>query len=300
MIDRAALLVSWSGHMLAVRSSLPLVVAALLWVSGLAVSQVDVRPGVGKKESAVEPSALAVQVPPHGKCKFQVAVQPERLMPGQSGRARIIMVLQEDSVMEAPATLSITLAERRDGQPPSKLSIETAFVHPPQMSTVAEGYRGRLVYDNVAVIDLPVVMSAEATLGSRPSVDVLCDFTLHRGATGKLFGTYSNSITISCEVGDASTPAVQPASVRNAPRASRPPSSDQQSRDPAQRTATSRESLSGSVATSAAGGTQETRATPGDRPGLGATETSSGLLLWVVGVGCVIAVLLVIAQVRKR
>ena len=262
--------------------------------------QVDSGQGSEKKVPAAERSALAVQIPPHGKCKFQVSVQPERLMPGQSGRARIIMVLQEDSVMEAPATLSITLAELVDGQARPKLSIEPAVMHPPQLSSVAEAYRGRPVYDNVAVIDLPLTMSPEATLGSMQSVDVLCDFTLHRGSTGALYGTYSNTITISCEVGDASTPPVQFGQGRNAPPTSRSPSPGQTPSDPSPRVADPAEPLRGSVATPDARDAEENWTTEDDRPVLEARQTSSSLLVWVVGGGCLVAVLLLLAQVRKR
>jgi len=179
------------------------------------------QPSSVKAESDVIRPGVPVEIPPHGQCRFEVSVSPDKLLAGQTGKVKIVMVLQADSVMEEPTDLVIALPEDRDGEDHSMLSLGGARVHPPQPSQLAAAYRGRQVYDNWAVVELPVTMSAEARLGSRQSIDVEASFRLHQASTGMLFGDYRHRITISCEVGASLDPAVEQAAAGRAVRTDR-------------------------------------------------------------------------------
>jgi hypothetical protein len=149
-----------------------------------------------------------VKVAAHGQCRFTVSVAPAKLLAGQAGTVSIVMILEADSVMESATDFRI---EYHDAAVAAKslLRLGTAQIMAPRPAKLAAAYRGRLVYDNWAKIELPIAMAAEAPLGSIQTIDIDAHFRLHDGSTGALFGDYCNALTIACEVGAVADPAVR-------------------------------------------------------------------------------------------
>ncbi len=174
--------------------------------------QADRVLGAGSKSDANWPDpGKPVEIAPPGQCQFDVSVHPEKLMPGQTGTVRIVMILQGDSVMESAADLRIARPDPH-GDTKSLLALGPATIRPPQPANLAAAYRSRQVYDNWAVVELPVTMSPAAPLGSLQSIEIDALFRLHEGSTGRRFGEYQSPLLIACEVGAVPDPAVRPTS----------------------------------------------------------------------------------------
>jgi hypothetical protein len=167
-------------------------------MAGTAAKPVSDAPDPGKP----------VELPPHGQCRFDISLSPNRLMAGQTGLAKIVMVLEGDSVVESAANLRIVLPEGHDPAQ-SLLALGPGTILPPQPASLAPAYRGRLVYDNCAVVELPITMSSVAPSGSLQSIEIEARFRLHEGSTGRLFGEFRNPLLITCEVGSVADPAIQ-------------------------------------------------------------------------------------------
>lgn len=153
-------------------------------------------------------NGIPVVVAPHGQCRFAVSIAPAKLMAGQAGTVSIVMILEADSVMESATDLRIGYHDA-EAAAKSLLQLGAAQIVAPRPAQLATAYRGRLVYDNWAKIELPIAMAAEAPLGSIQTIDVDAQFRLHDGSTGALFGEYCNTLTIACEVGLVRDPAVR-------------------------------------------------------------------------------------------
>lgn len=151
---------------------------------------------------------LPVDLAPRGRCRFEVSVVPSRILPGRTGTARIVMVLEDDSVLQSAADIAVVVAEDAAAAP-SSLRVGPATVQPPTAASLAPAYVGRPAYDDWALIEVPVTVAEDAPVGSKQSLAVEVRFRLHEGATGRLFGAYESLLTIACEVGAAPAAATQ-------------------------------------------------------------------------------------------
>lgn len=159
-----------------------------------------------------------------GHCRFDGAIQPRRLMPGQTGKLILTMMLEGDSVMTAPSSLSLKAAQ-------GGMTLGAWSMLPAQPGRIASAYMGQPVYDNWAVIEATVTMPSEARLGEKRSAVLDLEFDLHSGSTGQSLGHFRDSVTVPCEVGVAlnpnvvSLPSTQSASGSTQPQAAttRPP-----------------------------------------------------------------------------
>jgi len=151
-----------------------------------------------------------------GFCRFDAAIVPKRLMPGQTGTMLVTMVLEGDSVMPSPAPLSVK-AFTNGGMQAGSWSIR-----PAQQAKVAKAFEGQQAYDNWAVIEMPVTMATTAQVGSRQSVTVELEFELVSGSNGAKLGKFDNRLSVTCEVGLNANPVVaaaaQPPSQPAAPQ----------------------------------------------------------------------------------
>jgi hypothetical protein len=138
-----------------------------------------------------------------GYCRIEVAVRPGRLLPGQSGTAVVTMILEGDAVMVAPATVDVHAAA---GGP---LQFGTATLSPPERGRLAKFFRGQPVYDNWAVLHVPVTMSANVPLGSKQVAGLDLAFDLANGTTGQPIGRFAERATVSVEVGAVKDPQVR-------------------------------------------------------------------------------------------
>jgi hypothetical protein len=168
-----------------------------------------VLPGTNEKmETAPIAAGVPVAIAPHGQCRFEVSVAPGKLMAGQSGTATVVMVLESDSVLESAADLRLVPPAAGHANE-SLLALGLAAVQPPRPSHLAAAYRGRHVYDNCVVVEIPITMAATAPFGSTQSIDLEARFRLNEGATGRSFGEFSYPLTIACEVGSVPDPVLQ-------------------------------------------------------------------------------------------
>ena len=136
-----------------------------------------------------------------GHCRFDGTIQPRRLMPGQTGKLILTMMLEGDSVMPAPSTLSLKGAQ-------GGMAIGSWSMLPAQPGRIAPAYMGQPVYDNWAVIEATVTMPSEARLGEKRSAVLDLEFDLSSGSTGQSFGHFRESVSVPCEVGVALNPNV--------------------------------------------------------------------------------------------
>lgn len=216
---------------------------------------------------------MPVEVGPHGRCRFEVSVAPDRLMPGQTGTARIVMVLEDDSVLQSADELQVVVPE-----PPAEgtchLTLGPAKVHPPKAATVATAYRGRAAYDEWVLVELPVTMSSHAPMGSTQSAAVEVRFRLHEGSTGRRFGEYQSPLSIVCEVGVSPNPAA--AAVQPSPVSEGVPATGRALR-PAPHPGTSAEPAgTGLAAATPSPGTLEEPRTPDEEQGWLSTSEGAG------------------------
>jgi len=141
---------------------------------------------------------------PKGHCRFELSIRPEKLLPGQSGKGKVLMIFQGDAVLEESANFQMDSLQTQ-----SLLSVGPMTRLPASLSTVAEAYRGRPVYDNWAIMEFPVTMSPDAPLGSKQTHTIKANFELHDGKTGQSIGEYEQRLTFSCEVGAKADPFVR-------------------------------------------------------------------------------------------
>ncbi|MGE3172292.1 MAG: hypothetical protein AB7O97_06665 [Planctomycetota bacterium] len=136
-----------------------------------------------------------------GRCRFDGSFQPKRLMPTQTGKLLVTMVLQADAVMAAPASVQVTSLG-------NSVTIGAVRVSPPTNGTVAEAYLGKPVYDNWALLEIDVTMPPDAKLGEKRTAVLQIEFDLNEGATGKPLGHFRERVSYACEVGVDANPVV--------------------------------------------------------------------------------------------
>lgn len=136
-----------------------------------------------------------------GHCRFDGSVQPRRLLPGQSGKLLVTMMLEGDSVMLGPEALKVTPAA-------GSMAVDSWKLLPPTVARIAHAYKGRPVYDNWAVIEGTVSMPADARLGEKRNVVLQLEMDLHSGTNSEFFGHFVETVTVPCEVGVTANPVV--------------------------------------------------------------------------------------------
>ena len=136
-----------------------------------------------------------------GHCRFDGAVQPRRLLPGQSGTLKVTMMLEGDSVMLSPEALKVTPAA-------GSMAVDSWKLLPPTVARISHAYKGRPVYDNWAVIEGTVTMPADARLGEKRNVVLQLEMDFHSGTNSEFLGHFVESVTVPCEVGVSANPVV--------------------------------------------------------------------------------------------
>lgn len=137
-----------------------------------------------------------------GHCRFDGAVQPKRLLPGQTGTLLVTMMLEGDSVMTSPSTLTLQ-------EVPGSIPIGQWSLRPPTQGRVAQAYLGQPVYDNWAVMEVSVSMPSESRLGEKRNVVLALEFDLHSGSTGQPLGHFRENYSVAVEVGASAKPGIQ-------------------------------------------------------------------------------------------
>lgn len=156
---------------------------------------------VGKGEMA--PKQVNIVHGARGHCRFDLAADPARLAPGQSGLLKLTMVLEGDAVLLAPANLQPSFAPNQ-----GPLTLGSFSVRPATTAKVAAAYRGQQVYDNYAIVEIPVTMAPTAQMGGKFPVSVAFQFELYHGTQAVPLGNFTDSARTEIECGIAPNPNV--------------------------------------------------------------------------------------------
>ena len=140
-----------------------------------------------------------------GQCRFVAAMRPPKLLPGQSGTLLVTAILQGRSVLPAPSQVRMT-----QRTPPDFLTLGDMTARPAPVGTIHEGYRGRPVYENTAVFEVPVTVSSKAKLGDKVSVAVDLEFDIHDGDSTRAVGRFIERVKAEFEVAPYVDPPVAP------------------------------------------------------------------------------------------
>jgi hypothetical protein len=154
-----------------------------------------------------------------GMCRFIAAMKPQKLMPGQTGTMVVTAVLNGQAVIPFPAPVEM-LGARRQGI----VDLGELAIRPAEPGTLQTAYQGRPVYDNFAVLEIPVVMSPDAQLGKKQQVAVELRFDIYDGSTAQPIGRFVDRVQSEVEVGLTPDPAVQTPRGRSENSAGAPPS----------------------------------------------------------------------------
>jgi len=137
-------------------------------------------------------------------CTFVATPKPARLLPGQSGVVVVTAVLRSRAVLQAPAPIELTSTPNQGlvtlaGQPQFR---------PAEPGRIESAYRGKPVYDNYAIFEVPVTMSPQAQIGQKQVVSLELKFDLFDGSTAQTIGRFLDRCSTEIEVGRAADPAV--------------------------------------------------------------------------------------------
>jgi hypothetical protein len=137
-------------------------------------------------------------------CQFRVHSEPVKMMPGQSGKLLVTALLRGTAVLPASAPLVLALAQDQ-----GMVTLGTPTVLPARPGHLHAAFQGAPVYDNYAVMEVPVTISQEAAIGSTLPVRLQLDYELLNGDTAAPIGKFSDVAPAKIEVGVALDPAVK-------------------------------------------------------------------------------------------
>lgn len=136
-------------------------------------------------------------------CRFVGAVRPAKLMPGQSGTMLVTALLQGAAVLPAPAPLELVSQAQQGVVTLGGMTMRAA-----EPGKLASGYLGRPVYENYALLEIPVTMSADAKVGQKHSINVEFKFDIYDGTTAQAIGRFVDHAVAEVEVGLSPDPVV--------------------------------------------------------------------------------------------
>ena len=136
-------------------------------------------------------------------CRFVGAMIPPKLMPGQQGTIRVAVAMLGAAVLPSPPPLELL-------SPPNmnKVSLGGLTVHPAEPGVLAAGYRGRPVYENTMILEVPATMGTEVKLGEKVSFSLDFRFDLYDGVSAQPIGRFVDHVVVEAEVGTSPDPAV--------------------------------------------------------------------------------------------
>jgi hypothetical protein len=146
-------------------------------------------------------------------CQFFASVKPAKLLPGQTGELKILATLKGNAVLPSPAPLEITSPTTQ-----GLLALGSPAVDQPEAGRIESAYVGRPVYENYAVIRMPVTMAATAAMGSKHTVAIDMKLDLYDGKSAQVIGRFLDRVATEIEVGQTLDPEVK--------RSTRAPSSE--------------------------------------------------------------------------
>jgi hypothetical protein len=137
-------------------------------------------------------------------CRFIASVKPAKLMPGETGTLEILATLQGRAVLPAPAPLEMVGSAQQGAVTLGALMLDSA-----PAGRIEQGYLGRPVYENWAVLRVPVTMAPTAQIGSKHTVAVDLKFDLYDGTSAQPIGRFLDRAATEIEVGKLADPVVK-------------------------------------------------------------------------------------------
>jgi hypothetical protein len=150
-------------------------------------------------------------------CRFVSKIEPEKLMPGQTGKIVLAAMLTGQAVLPSPLPIEM-LGSRRQGL----VELSELLVYPADSASLAPGYQGREVYDNYAVMEIPITMSPTAEIGRKQPVAVDLRFDIYDGVSAQAIGRFVERVSAEVEVGKVTDPVVASGGGSDSPAAQGP------------------------------------------------------------------------------
>ncbi|MBL8722904.1 MAG: hypothetical protein JNK49_02610 [Planctomycetes bacterium] len=137
-------------------------------------------------------------------CSFVATPKPAKLMPGQSGVLVVTAILKANAILPAPPPL-----EMLSGMQQGLVTLGPPAFRPAEPGKLNGFYRGKPVYDNWAIFEVPVTMSPAAEIGRQQPVSLEMKFDLFDANAGQPIGRFIDRVAATIEVGHSADPAAQ-------------------------------------------------------------------------------------------
>lgn len=162
------------------------------------------KPAIAPKSTA--PGAEVGKLPgaASGLTAFDTSCDPAVLAPGEAGTLVVVMKLRGDAVMLDPPPVEFSFGSRQgalsiDGEPTFR---------PTRQKGLAPAMKGTPVYDDVAIIDVPITVSPGATEGTH-RIELALQYELWNGVKGGSYGKLKDLVSGEVRVGRARSDAGQ-------------------------------------------------------------------------------------------
>lgn len=136
-------------------------------------------------------------------CTFTATPKPAKLLPGQTGVIVVTAILKGNAVLQAPAPLEVISSPQQ-----GLATLGAPTFRPAELGKIEAGYRGRPVYENWLIFEVPVTMASDAVLGRKQPVAMEMRFDLHDGGSAQAVGRFLDRVSTEIEVGLSADPAV--------------------------------------------------------------------------------------------
>lgn len=137
-------------------------------------------------------------------CSFVATPKPAKLMPGQTGMLVVTAILKANAVLPAPPPFELL-----SGAQQGMVTLGSPAFRPAEPGKLNGFYRGRPVYDNWAIFEVPITMSPAAEIGRSMPVSLEMKFDLYDAGAGQPIGRFIDRVAANIEVGHAADPAAQ-------------------------------------------------------------------------------------------
>jgi len=250
----------------------------------------------GKEENLTPEERMARNITSGASafCRFQAALKPAKLLPGQSGTLFVTAILQGDAVLPAPPPLEL-MSSLQQGS----VTVGGLMVRPAEVGRLAKGYLGRPVYDNYAVFELPVSLASDAQIGKRYPLVVDLKFDLYDGTSAQPIGRFLDRVMTEVEAGVVADPVVRAANRSGAVVTSKPPEAAPVVAVSAASVPTGRELRSDTVVAVDPPGVAPVTPAADSSPNLPVDDGGGDTVLVAVGGGTLLVLILLLLARRK-
>jgi hypothetical protein len=231
---------------------------------------------------------------PH--CRFRATVKPAKLLPGQTGELKILATLAGNAVLPAPAPLEITSPQTQ-----GLLALGQAAVDQADPGRIETGYVGRPVYENYAVIRMPVTMAGSAVMGSKHTVAIDMKLDLYDGKSAQPIGRFLDRVATEIEVGQTLDPEVKRTARAATPEPEKSAREPDNEAAPAPAPAKPKALEGNAIAPTAAKPAEAAKAAPAEAPPAERLEVEGdGVPVpWIAAGGALLLVLVLLLSRRK-